>query len=58
MKKERKNVILVSDSMLNNISERGLSNNNLVKVKSFSGATNKKVNEEIDVHTQHINSTC
>ena len=49
MDKEGKNVIVVGDLMLNNISEGGLSKNHLVKIKNFTGTTTDKINEEIDV---------
>ena len=49
MDKKSKNVIVLGDLMLNNISERGLSKNHLVKIKNFTGTTTVKINEEIDV---------
>ena len=35
--------------MLNNISEGGLSKNDLVKIKTFTAATTDNINQEIDI---------
>ena len=48
LKDRRKNVFVVGDSMLNNISERGISKQHSVKVRNFPGATTEGINEEID----------
>ena len=40
--RERKNIIVISNSMANNISERGLSKNYSVKIKIFTRVTTKK----------------
>ena len=44
----RKNVFVVGDSMLNDISERGITKQHSVKVRNFPGATTERINEEID----------
>ena len=43
------NMIVVSYLILNNINEKGLLNNYLVQVKSFTGASTEKINEEIEI---------
>ena len=42
-------MIVVGYLILNNINEKGLSNNYLVQVKSFTGASTEKINEEIEI---------
>ena len=44
----RKNVFVVGDSMLNDISERRITTQHSVKVRNFPGATTERKNEEID----------
>ena len=44
----RKNVFVVGDSMLNDISERRITTQHSVKVRNFPGATTERINEEID----------
>ena len=48
LKDGNKNVFVVGDSMLNNISEHGISKQHSVKVRNFPGATTERINEEID----------
>ena len=48
LKDGNKNVFVVGHSMLNNISERGMSKQHSVKVRNFHRATTESVNEEID----------
>ena len=48
LKDGNKNVFVVGDSMLNNISERGISKQHSVKVRNFPGATTERINEETD----------
>ena len=43
----RKNVFVIGDSMLNNISEYGISKQHSVKVRNFTGATTERINEEV-----------
>ena len=44
---EIENMIVVGYLILNNINEKSLLNNCLLEVKSFTGASNEKINEEI-----------
>ena len=44
---EKKKAIVIGDSMVNNINERGLSKSNKVLVKSFPGATSEKILQEM-----------
>ena len=48
LKDGNKNVFVVEHSMLNNISERGMSKQHSVKVRNFPRATTERINEEID----------
>ena len=48
LKDGNKNVFVVGDSMLNNISERGISKQHSAQVKNFPGAATERINEEID----------
>ena len=45
-KKEKSNVIIIGDSMLNNINSRGLSKSNKVSVSYFPGATSEDILDE------------
>ena len=47
-KKEKSNVIIIDDSMLNNINSRGLSKCNKVPVSNFPGATSEDILNEIE----------
>ena len=47
-KKEKSNVIIIGDSMLNNINSRGLSKSNNVFVSNFPGATSQDILDEIE----------
>ena len=47
--KTRKEIIIIGDSMLNNINNRGLSKSKKVEVLNFPGATRKDIIEIIDV---------
>ena len=47
-KNGNKNVFVVGHSMLNNMSERGISKQHSVKVRNFPGATTEGINEEIN----------
>ena len=47
-KKEKSNVIIIGDSMLNNINSRGLSSSNKVSVSNFPGATSEDILDEIE----------
>ena len=50
-KNGNKKVFVVGHSMLNNMSERGISKQHSVKVRNFPGATTEGINEEInDIH--------
>ena len=42
-------MIVVDYSILSNINEKGLSNNYLVEVKTFAGASTEKINKEIKI---------
>ena len=42
-------MIVVGFLILNNINKKGLLNNCLVEVKSFTGASTEKINEEIEI---------
>ena len=46
LKNGNKNVFVVGESMLNNISERGISRQHSVKVSNFPGATTERINEK------------
>ena len=48
LKDGNKNVFVVGDSMLNNISERGISKQHSVKIINFPAAITERTNEEID----------
>ena len=48
-KNEKSNVIIIGDSMLNNINSRGLSKSNKVYVSHFPGATIEDILDEIEV---------
>ena len=48
LKDGRKNVFVLGNSMLNNISEREISQQHSVKARTFPGATTERINEEID----------
>ena len=47
-KKEKSNVIIIGDSMLNNINSCGLSKSNKVSVSNFPGATSEDILDEIE----------
>ena len=47
-KKEKSNVIIIGDSMLNNINSRELSKSNKVSVSNFPGATSEDILDEIE----------
>ena len=47
-KKEKINVIIIGDSILNNINSRELSSSNKVPVSNFPGATSEYILDEID----------
>ena len=47
-KKEKSNVIIISDSMLSNINSRRLSKSNKVSVSNFPGATSEDILDEIE----------
>ena len=47
-KKEKSDVIIIGDSMLNNINSRGLSKSNKVYVSHFPGATIEDILDEIE----------
>ena len=44
-----KKIVLTGDSMVNGISEKGLSVNHKVKIVNFPGGTSKKILEKLDV---------
>ena len=46
--KAKKEVIIIGDSMLNNINNRGLSKSKKVEVLNFPGATSKDIIGKID----------
>ena len=46
--KTRKEVIIIGDSMLNNINNRGLSKSKKVEVLNFQGATSSDIIGKID----------
>ena len=45
----KKKILLTGDSMVNGISEKGLSVNHKVKIANFSGGTSEKILEKLDV---------
>ena len=47
-KKEKSNVIIIGDPVLNNINSRELSSSNKVSVSNFPGATSEYILDEID----------
>ena len=44
----KKKIVLAGDSMVNGISEKGLSVNHKVKIVNFPGSTNEKILEKLD----------
>ena len=46
-KKEKSNIIIIGDSMLNNINSRGLSKSKKVFVSNSPGATSEDILDEI-----------
>ena len=44
----KKNIIQTGDSMLNNISEKGLSKTHKVRVTNFPGGTSKKITDQLN----------
>ena len=48
MRVKRKKVIIIGDSIVNNINSHGLSKSKKVYVRNFLGATSEDVFEEID----------
>ena len=54
LKGRRKNVFVVTNSMLNNISERRVSKQTSVKDRNFPGAPTEAINEEIDGILQNL----
>ena len=44
----KKSIILTGDSMLNNISEKGLSKTHKVRVINFPGGTSGKITDQLD----------
>ena len=58
-KKEKSNVIIIGDSMLNNINSCGLSKSNKVSVSNFPGATSEDILDEIeDTLKTHPDRSC
>ena len=47
-KKEKSNVIIIGDSMLNNINSRGVSKSNKVSVSNFPGASSEDILDQIE----------
>ena len=47
-KKDKSNVIIIGDSVLNNISSRGLSSSNKVSASNFPSATSEDILDEIE----------
>ena len=47
-KKEKSNVIIIGDSVLNNINSRGLSSSNKVSASNFPSATSEDILDEIE----------
>ena len=45
---KKKKAIVIGDSMVNNINERGLSKSNKVLIKNFPGTTSEKILDEMD----------
>ena len=45
---KKKKIILTGDSMLNNISEKGLSKTHKVRVINFLGGTSEKITDQLD----------
>ena len=45
---KKKKIILIGDSMLNNISEKGLSKTHKVRVINFLGGTSEKITDQLD----------
>ena len=44
----KKKIVLAGDSMVNGISEKGLSVNHKIKIVNFPGSTNEKILEKLD----------